>query len=252
MPSYELWIDVVTAFTHLEKETASPHFQNIQEYIWHAHKNFLIDFILYIINERGVVCLATIKAGDCVGILYFTTMGAPATVHDGVLVSPNSLNSKTYNGPVTILHYNINRKTGHLYRQLITVTPIEIRKTPFNKSDQKGRCKSVIPSPSIPAASCVAVKFRVTPSSAFPAGREVKNGRLLCPIKTGNNPPDEVWIYHWLVKNPNSDSPSLKLDLKKYTGVTYVEKARVFPLPKSRIRTTRLLKRRMGDHCNRT
>lgn len=176
--------------------------------------------------------MATIKAGDCVGILYFTTMGAPATVHDGVLVSPKSLNTKTYNGPVTILHYNINRKTGHLFRQLITVTPIEIRKTPFIKSDQKGRCVGLPTLPAIPASSCVAVKFKVKKSPTFPAGREVKNGRLLCPIKNGNNPPNEVWIYHWLVRNPNSDSPSLKLELKKYTGVTYVEKVRVYPLPK--------------------
>lgn len=159
-------------------------------------------------------------------------MGAPATVHDGVLVSPKSLNTKTYNGPVTILHYNINRKTGHLFRQLITVTPIEIRKTPFIKSDQKGRCVGLPILPAIPASSCVAVKFKVKKSPTFPAGREVKNGRLLCPIKNGNNPPNEVWIYHWLVRNPNSDSPSLKLELKKYTGVTYVEKVRVYPLPK--------------------
>ncbi|NMO98044.1 hypothetical protein [Paenibacillus lemnae] len=158
-------------------------------------------------------------------------MGAPATVHDGVLVSPKSLNSETYNGPVTILHYNINRNTGHLYRQLITVRPLEIRKTPFMKRDQIGRCTGNPSSPAIPAGSCVAVKFRVPPSSAFPAGREVKNGRLLCAIRNGNQPPTEVWIYHWLVRNPNSDSPSLKLELKKYTGVTYVEKARVFPLP---------------------
>ncbi|MFC3772871.1 hypothetical protein [Paenibacillus sp. GCM10012303] len=190
--------------------------------------------------------MATIKAGDCVGILYFTTMGAPATVHDGVLVSPNSLNPTTYSGPVTILHYNINRKTGHLFRQLITVTPIEIRKTPFKKSDQKGRCTGTVPSPAIPAGSCVAVKFKVPQSPAFPAGREVKNGRLLCPIKNGNTPPNEVWIYHWLVRNPNSDSPSLRLELKKYTGVTYVEKARVFPLPKSGKRITRMVKKRIG------
>ncbi|MEF3312088.1 hypothetical protein PV433_24705 [Paenibacillus sp. GYB004] len=190
--------------------------------------------------------MATIKAGDCVGILYFTTMGAPATVHDGVLVSPNSLNPATYSGPVTILHYNINRKTGHLFRQLITVTPIEIRKTPFKKSDQKGRCTGTVPSPAIPAGSCVAVKFKVPQSPAFPAGREVKNGRLLCPIKNGNTPPNEVWIYHWLVRNPNSDSPSLRLELKKYTGVTYVEKARVFPLPKSGKRITRMVKKKIG------
>ncbi|MDN4067817.1 hypothetical protein QYF50_07920 [Paenibacillus vini] len=183
--------------------------------------------------------MSIIKAGDCVGILYFTTMGAPATVHDGVLVSPKSLDTKTYNGNVTILHYNINRKSGHLFRQLITVTPIEIRKTPFNKNDQNGRCTSNPSSPSIPAGSCVAVKFRVPKSAAFPAGREVKNGRLLCPIKDGNNPPNEVWIYHWLVKNPNSDSPSLKLELKKYTSVTYVEKARVLPLPTIKKHPTR-------------
>lgn len=175
--------------------------------------------------------MSIVRAGDCVGILYFTTMGRPATVHDGVLVSPKSLDTKTYNGNVTILHYNINRKTGHLFRELITVTPIEIQKTPFNKNDQKGRCTGNPSSPSIRAGSCVAVKFRVPKSSAFPAGREVKNGRLLCPIKDGNNPPNEVWIYHWLVNNPYSDSPSLRLELKKYTGVTYVEKARVFPLP---------------------
>jgi hypothetical protein len=183
--------------------------------------------------------LAIIKAGDCVGILYFTTMGAPATVHDGVLVSPVSLKTQTYNGPVTILHYNINRKTGHLYRQLITVTPIEIRKTPFIKSDQSGRCTGAVPSPGIPAGSCIAVKFRVPPSSKFPAGREVKNGRSLCPIKNGNTPPNQVWIYHWLVNNPNSDYPSLRLELKEYTGVTYVEKARVFPLPSLRKRIVR-------------
>lgn len=179
--------------------------------------------------------MSIIKAGDCVGILYFTTMGAPATVHDGVLVSPKSLNSQTYNGPVTILHYNINRKSGHLFRQLITVTPIEIRKTPFMSSDQKGRCSSSPSSPAIKAGSCVAVKFRVPKSTTFPAGREVKNGRLLCPIKDGNKPPKEVWIYHWLVRNPNSDSPSLKLELKKYTGVTYVEKVRVSPLPTAKL-----------------
>ena len=180
--------------------------------------------------------MATIKAGDCVGILYFTTMGAPATVHDGVLVTPASLNTSTYKGPVTILHYNIHRQTGRLYRQLIRVTPIEIRKTPFIKSDQKGRCVGTVASPAIPAASCVAVKFRVPKSTAFPAGREVKNGRLLCPIKNGNHPPNTVWIYHWLVRNPNSDSPSLRLELKSYSGVTYVEKARVFPLPTSAVR----------------
>ncbi|MDG0810457.1 hypothetical protein [Cohnella rhizosphaerae] len=133
--------------------------------------------------------MAVIKAGDCVGILYFTTMGAPATVHDGVLVTPSSLDPKTYSGPVTILHYNINRKTGHLFRQLITATPIEIRKTPFMKSDQNGRCNGPVASPAIPAGSCVAVKFKVPKSPAFPAGREVKNGRLLCPIKNGNAPP---------------------------------------------------------------
>lgn len=159
-------------------------------------------------------------------------MGAPATVHDGVLVSPARLDSRTFNGQVTILHYNINRKTGHLFRQLITATPIEIRKTPFRQSDQTERCTGALPSPSIPAGSCVAVKFKVTPSSAFPAGREVKNGRLLCPIKNGNNPPNKVWIYHWKVRNPNSDDPSLFLELKSYSSVTFVEKARVFPLPK--------------------
>ncbi|MDG0792375.1 hypothetical protein OMP38_16985 [Cohnella ginsengisoli] len=155
--------------------------------------------------------MAAIKAGDCVGILYLTTMGAPATVHDGVLVAPSSLDPKTYNGPVTILHYNIDRKTGHLFRQLITVTPIEIRKTPFNKSDQNGRCTGSIPSPAIPAGSCVAVKFKVTPSPAFPAGREVKNGRLLCPIKNGNLPPNEVWIYHWLVKKSEQRFAKFKI-----------------------------------------
>jgi hypothetical protein len=35
--------------------------------------------------------------------------------------------------------------------------------------------------------------------------------------------------------------------LKKYTGVTYVEKARVFPLPKSGKRVTRMVKKRIGS-----
>lgn len=178
--------------------------------------------------------MAIINAGDCVGVLYWTTMGAPATVHDGVLVTPARLDTSEFKGNVTILHYNINRKTGKLYRELITITPIEIRKTPFRAADQAGRCSSSVMNPAIPAGSCVAVKFKVAVSDKYPAGREVKNGRILCPIKNGNNPPNTVWIYHWLVRNQFSDSPSLKLELKRYSNVTYTEKVRVFPLPNLR------------------
>jgi hypothetical protein len=38
----------------------------------------------------------------------------------------------------------------------------------------------------------------------------------------------------------------IKTGFEKYTGVTYVVKARVFPLPKSGKRVTRMVKKRIG------
>lgn len=173
--------------------------------------------------------MAILKAGDCVGVLYRTTMGAPAKVRDGVLVSPKIIDTtKPLPKQVTVIHITINRQTGHLIRQsnLKISNVVDIKKTPFKLSDQQGRCAPKPTSPNIRGGACVAVKFKIN-SPAFPGGREVKNGRLLCPINNGLKPPSSVWIYHWKINNAASDHPTLRLELKRYNNVTFVQQVKL-------------------------
>lgn len=174
--------------------------------------------------------MAIIQAGECLGVLYRNKPGGQVIVHDGVLVSPKKIDTKDRPFPkqITIIHININRNTGDLFRQgnLKINNILDIEKTPFNKEDQKKRCTQNVAKPEIKAGACVAIKFKIN-SPKFPGKREVKNGRLLCPITDGNNPPNEVFIYHWLIENKNGAKPKLILDLKRYSKVTFVEEVKL-------------------------